>query len=50
MYFRGTGGVLALAVSNAEVMKEVQRIHNLSYGDNDLSLYRRLQMIVQGQP
>lgn len=43
VYFRGTGGLIALAVSKAEAKEELKHVRNLSCGDNDVRLYRRLQ-------
>lgn len=42
LFLRGSAGVLARAISKAEVKDE--HIHDLSYGDNDISLCGRLQI------
>lgn len=42
LYYRGGGGVMARALSIAEAKEELQRVHELSRGDNDVSLYRCL--------
>lgn len=42
LYFRGNDGVLAPTVSKVENKEELQCIHGLSCGDNDISLYRHL--------
>lgn len=43
LYFRGSGGVLARAISKAEAKEELKRVHNLYCGDNNITIYRRLQ-------
>lgn len=42
--FRGSGGGLARDIPKAEAKNELQRIHNLSCGDNDIRLYRLLKI------
>lgn len=43
LYCRGSGGVLARAISEEEAREELERIHSSTCADNDVSLYRRLQ-------
>lgn len=43
LYFRGSAGVLARAISQVEAKMELERIHDFYYGDNDIGLRRRLQ-------
>lgn len=43
LYFRDSSGVLARALSLTEAKEEMQRIHFISSGENNLNLYRRLQ-------
>lgn len=50
LYFWGGGGVLARALSKAEAKEVLQRIHDLSCGDNDISLYRRCKDMVMIGP
>lgn len=40
LYFQS--GVLARAISKAETKEELKHVHDLSCGDTDISLYRRL--------
>lgn len=42
-YYQGGGGVIARALSTVEAKEELELIHELSCGDNDVSLYRHLQ-------
>lgn len=44
LYYRGgRGGIMARALAMAEAKEELQHVLKLSCGDNDVSLYRRLQ-------
>lgn len=43
VYYGYGGGVMAQALSMAKAKMELQRVHKLSCGDKDVSLYRRLQ-------
>lgn len=43
LYYRGSGGVLARAISKAEAKTELEHVYDLCCRDNDISLYRRLQ-------
>lgn len=43
LYFQMSDGVLASALSKAESKEELQRVRDLLFGDNDISLYRHLQ-------
>lgn len=43
LYYRGSGGVLARVISKEQGKAEMDHVHNLCCGDNDISLYRRLQ-------
>lgn len=43
MYYRGSYGVFARAISKNGAKEELERIHNLSCGDNNISLYRLLR-------
>lgn len=38
LYYRGSGGVLSRAISKVEAKTELERVHNLCCGDNDISL------------
>lgn len=40
--FRGSGGMLGRPMSKVEGKATLQRVHDLSCGDNDISLYRHL--------
>lgn len=42
-YHRGEAGILARDVSLTEPKDKMYRVHDLSCGENDISLYRRLQ-------
>lgn len=43
LYYRVGGGATAQASSVSEAKKELQRVQELSCGDNNFSLYRRVQ-------
>lgn len=43
LYYRGSGGILAPAISEEEGKVELERIHESTCADNDISLYRRIQ-------
>ncbi|XP_028066827.1 uncharacterized protein LOC114269663 [Camellia sinensis] len=43
LYFRGGTGFLARCVGQQEASFRLQQIHEKSYGDGDISLYRRIQ-------
>lgn len=43
LYYRGNRGVLARAISKTEAKTKLERVQDLCCGDNDISLYRRLQ-------
>lgn len=45
LYFRDNGGVLTRAVSKAGAKEELQHNYDVSYGDNDIRLYGRLQRL-----
>lgn len=40
--FPGIGTVMALALSMAKAKEEQQHVHDISCGNNDINLYRRL--------
>lgn len=39
LYFWGSVGIMARALFAAVLREELQHVHDLSYGDNDSSLY-----------
>lgn len=43
MYYQGSGGILARAISKDEAKAELERIHWSTCTDNDISLYRHEQ-------
>lgn len=43
IYFRESGGVLAQPITNSEAKEELKCIPDISCGDNDIRLYRRLR-------
>ncbi|XP_028119492.1 uncharacterized protein LOC114316983 [Camellia sinensis] len=43
LYFRGGTGFLARCVGQQEASFRLQQIHERSYGDGDISLYRKIQ-------
>lgn len=42
-YFRGSGGIITRAMFEGEAKEELKRVHDLSCGDNNIFLSRRLQ-------
>lgn len=44
LYFQGSGGVLARTMSKAEMEEDLQCIHDLYCGDNDITLYMRIHV------
>lgn len=43
LYHRGNGGVLARAISKEQAKAKLEHVHELCCGENEISLYRRLQ-------
>lgn len=43
LYYQGSGGILATAISEAESKEQLKQIHDSTCADNDISLYRRIQ-------
>lgn len=43
VYYQGSGGILATAISEAESKEQLKQIHDSTCADNDISLYRRIQ-------
>lgn len=43
LYCRGNSDILAWAIFVGRANEELQRVHELSYRINDISLYKRLQ-------
>lgn len=43
LHYRGNRGILVRAILEEEARVELECVHDLSCGDNDIGLYRRLQ-------